>query len=185
MSSRNDQCAVAGVKGISDAVRGEISTWVTEDLVALLFAAYQKTGGKMSMSSFRLRVQNAEAWKRYARPNDPNGPGFLRKYYCKEFGAKGIVDLHVITNLADNKITYVTFHVGGKMVYGGACNVPSTLFPQFSYKGKLTNTVTAGTTNVEMVAALVPFTEKQLQQLATQYEFGGTGAIDRMFEERV
>jgi hypothetical protein len=193
MSSRNAQCAVAGVKGISDAVRGALNNWVTEDLITLLWDAYRKAkpvGMAFGKPSFAARIQNAEEWKRYRRGNDPNGAGFFRTYYCKEFGAKGVVDLQVLTNADDTKITYVMFFVNSKMVYGGGCNVPSTLFGQYSYQPMLKNAVKAPIDTgmgklAPSVAAFVPFTDKQIQKLSTQYEFGGTAAIDRMFEERV
>jgi hypothetical protein len=189
--SRNDQCKVAGVKGISDAVRGAVNTWVTEPLLDLLWKEFSKTKPSMTRSTFGYRVRNAEAWSRYKRGNEI-GPGFWRLYYCKEFGAKGVVDLKVLTNGesksgakdADMRITYVLFYVNGKMVYGGAVDVPSTLFQKFGYvvPAQIDVAMKAG---IKTTAAFVPFTEKQLAKLATQYEFGGMSAIDRMFDERV
>ena len=184
MTGRNAQCKVAGVKGISDAIRETINTWITDDLITLLFAQYEKSGGKLNPKSFAVRAKNADAWKRYKRGNDPQGTGFFRTYYCKDFGTKGVVDLRVLTNFDDTVIKYVMFYIDGKMVYAGACNVPSTRFPSYGYKPMLQNTVQANISTSTTVA-FVPFTEAQLQKLATQYEFGGMGAIDRMFEERV
>lgn len=179
LASRNMQCKVAGVKGISDAVRGAINDWITQPLKDILYAEYQKSGGKMSKVSFGNYVDYAEQWKRYSRGNDPNGDGFFRKYYCKAFD-KGVVDLHVLTNYDDTKIKYVTFVVRGKLVYGGACNVPSTLWSQYGYNPTLKNVVSPTTT-----AAFVPFSPAQLAKLSTQLEYGSISMIDRMLEERV
>lgn len=184
MSSRNAQCKIAGVKGISDAVRGAIAQWVTDDLVKILYDAYINgavlLNMKFSQAAFANRVRNAGAWKRYKRGNDPQGDGFFRQYYCQEFRAKGVVDLRVLTNFDDTVIRYIMFYVSGKMVYAGACNVPSTYFPKLNYQPTIQNPVTPTGT-----AAFVPFTPAQLEKLAVQYEYGGMAAIDLMFEERV
>lgn len=189
MSSRNANCAFAGVKGISDAVRQAIPIWVTNDLIDRLFVEYRKISKDVSIGTFGVRVAQADAWKRYRRGNDPKGDGFFRTYYCQAFGsgptAKGLVNLEVLTNREDTQIKYVMFKVNGQTVYGGACNVPSTFFPKLGYTPTLTDTFSQPKAGVPATAAFIPFTEKQLQKLATQYEFGGMGAIDRMFDERV
>lgn len=174
-------------KGISDAVRGAVGSWVTQSLLELLYQKYTAGGGKLNQSQFAMRVRSAESWKRGNRTRDPNGPGWLRNYYSLEFGGRGSTDvnLQVRTNSqADTNISYVTFHVYGKLVSGGACDVPSVFFEKWGIDKSLKAMGAAPMLKTAATAAFVPFTDKQLAALATQLEFGRQATVDRLFEER-
>ncbi len=106
----------------------------------------------------------------------------MRNYYSLDFGGRGstAVNLPVRTDsYADTRISYVTFHVRGKLVSGGACNVPSVFIQKYGIDKRLTFDTKSAST-----VAFVPFTEKELAKLATQYERGGIAALELMFEER-
>jgi hypothetical protein len=160
-------------KGISDAVRESISSWITEEVATKIVVA-----AKRPIQLYLLR--DAKSWVRRVRRGISNG--WERDYDCKHISG-GRVGLRVHTDAADRYIKYVTFRVDGKLIGGGVVNVPSVLVGQASLMGrKIQNASFAST---EATPRFRPFTASELAKLTTELEYGDSGIIDSMFEERV
>jgi len=169
-------------KGISDAVRGAINDWVVPDILNQISAA---AGCKIN----RWDVNDAKQWVRYVRRLNPNAAGWERDYRCK---GNGLLELRVHTNQQDTRIEYVTFRVKGKVVAGGAVDVPSVNISQAGRDTSMDLKVTAVAIKgsgsfVAKTVAFKPFTAKQIAQFEAELEFGAAGLVDRMliFDERV
>jgi hypothetical protein len=176
---------MANGHGISDAVRGAINDWMVPEILTPV----SKALGKQVQG---WQVNDAKQWVRKARRYNTTGAGWERDYVCKSFGPLG---LRVVTNDSDTHISYVTFRVNGKVIAGGAVNVPSVNISQAGYDAtiqdlkKVTVTATVGGKTVAKAEGTVisfkPFTAKQLAQFEAELEFGAAGLIDRLMDERV
>lgn len=164
-------------KGISDAVRKSISTWITDDLARLLWeGAGQSEGTNWTAGQFRRRLQQGDEWKRDTRRRHPSGIGWYRPYRCKLISN---VALAVETNEADTAILYVKFFSAGKLVGGGTVNVPSVYFERGWTDRQVRNATFTETTT----PAFKPFTPQEIAELQTNLEYGDASIFDRMMEE--
>jgi hypothetical protein len=161
-------------KGISDAVRESISTWITTDVASKIQIA---SGSPGSIQGYQLR--DAKGWVRRVRRSIAGG--WERDYDCKQVPG-GRVGLRVHTDSADEYIKYVTFRVDGKLIGGGVVNVPSmNLDNRFNRNARIQNPTF---TSSEAKPKFRPFTADELHRLSTTLEFGGA-SMDSMFEDRV
>lgn len=165
-------------KGISDAVRESISTWITSDLVRILWSQFPDKD-TMSEYGFRRRLESDREWARRVRRLNGTG-GWERDYDCKAF-PRGVVGLRVHTDTNDEYIKYVTFRINGKLIGGGVVNVPSVLIQGIGVRRTIRTTDTGIS---EATPRFRPFTAEQILQLSTELEYGDASIMDRMFEER-
>jgi hypothetical protein len=109
-----------------------------------------------------------------------------RNYTCKWF-PDGRVSLTVNSGRDDSRITYVTFKVNGRVVYGGACDVPSVNLANQRGSRRIQGTATVAVATLAAAAArttrFVPFTKDQIAKFETQLEYGDSAVLDRMFED--
>jgi hypothetical protein len=166
--------------GISDAVRGAVKEWMTDETVDVLFEEYKKANnvpappagrfaGDVKMA-FKAKVRFNEDWVRVNRLNAKKG--YIRTYYNKGF-PKRDVTLEVKTNEMDTVIDYVSVKVKGKVVGGGKVRVPSVDMPQTGRKAK-----------IQLEPEFTPFTAKELEAIAKKSN-SSDDAIMMMFEERI
>jgi len=171
--SRNGDFMSQG-KGISDAVRESIRDWITPDVAEKI-----RSAAKTDYQNFIYQLRDAKSWVRRVRRGIANG--WERDYDCKQIPG-GRVGLRVHTDSADRYIKYVTFRVDGKLIGGGVVNVPSVLVGQASLMGRRIQNASFAAT--EATPRFRPFTASELAKLTTELEYGDSGIIDSMFEER-
>ena len=167
--------AGASGKGISAAVRGAISEWMTSDTVAILFAEYSqisKQSGKFVLTDwqFNARIREADEWVRIVRTRGVKG--WIRTYHSKNFPDRS-VSLEVKSNEADELIEYVTVKVNGKIIGGGKVKVPSVFVSQAGRKAGL-----------KLDLAFIPFTKSEIERLQAEMEHGEGAVLALLFEER-
>ena len=167
--------AGASGKGISAAVRGAISEWMTSDTVAILFAEYSqisKQSGKFVLTDwqFNARIREADEWVRIVRTRGVKG--WIRTYHSKNFPDRS-VSLEVKSNEADELIEYVTVKVNSKIIGGGKVKVPSVFVSQAGRKAGL-----------KLDLAFIPFTKSEIERLQAEMEHGEGAVLALLFEER-
>ena len=159
-------------KGISDAVRGAVREWMTDDTVNFLYEQHKGAEkDAASYPSFARMIRQASEWVRISRSRGLKG--WTRVYYSKLFNDRSIT-LHVNSNEQDTLIEYVTIRVRGKVIGGGTVNVPSVLVSQRGRKAGL-----------QLDGVFVAFTADQVKKLQAEMEFGEAAVMDLLFEERI
>lgn len=160
--------------GISDAVRLSIQDWVTLDIVKQIEKALPK-----DINYVYSKLRESKAWSRKARRKIPTG--FERDYICTRIQPLGLVTLVVHTDARDQYIKYITFRVSNKVIAGGFVNVPSVLRSQ---KDRDRTIKELTFTAEKSVVKFAQFTEKQLQTIQDDLEWGDKYLLNSLNEER-
>ena len=155
---------MASGKGVSEAVRNHVGTWLNDvNLLDQLFIAYEKSGGKLKKEAFIQRIRKSDDWKRQSRKT--TGSGFTREYYSDSLGGKSSkVRLLVHSPKSDYSADSYVFNVDGKAVAGGKTKLQS-VFYSTKVKDEAANPVA-------QTATFTKFTKAELQAMETKMIYG-------------